>query len=369
MKKQLLFIAFLINAAISNAQITITNADFATAGDTFRISTSGGFGITDLDSTGPNRIWDYSNLTALSQTIDTFVSVSSTPILYQFYFNNQFLYPLTKATVATKINVPLLPPGVPLTLSNAFGFYKVNSTAFSQVGFGATISGLPTSIPYDSLDFVYRFPMNFGNTDSCNYKFQLSIPNIGYLRRRAKRVNEVDGWGTLITPFGTFSTLRIKSTTYATDTVYISQLMFGTQIVQQPAVEYKWIGTNGGIPYLTINASADSIPIITTVRYQDSIRPVISIGVNEIKNQLEDLTLYPNPTDGAALLSFHQEKAGKVYIEIYESSGKFIRTLFEANLPEGLNYLPVDLSKEAKGLYFVRVKNDDFSISKKINRL
>ena len=250
MKKILLVSLFAFCVSLSQAQITITKNDFAIAGDTFRVSNAAGFGITNVDSTGANMTWDYSTLTALTQTVDTFVSVSSTPFLYQFYFNNAIIYPNTKATVATKINVPALPAGAPITLTNAYGFYKVNTAAFSQVGFGATISGLPTSIPYDSLDYVYRFPMNYGNMDSCKYKFQLSIPNIGYLRRRASRVNEIDGWGTLITPFGTFSTLRVKSTTYATDTIYITSISFGTQIVQAPSVEYKWIGTNSGIPYL-----------------------------------------------------------------------------------------------------------------------
>ncbi len=369
MKKRLLLLSFAFCTTFSFAQITISNSDFASAGDTFRVSTAAGFGINDLDSSGANRTWDYSTLTALTQTIDTFVAVGATPLLYQFYFNNQFVYPATKATVATKISVPALPAGVPITLSNAYGFYKVNSTAFSQVGFGATISGIPTSIPYDSLDYVYRFPMNFGNSDSCNYKFQLSIPNIGYLRRRAKRVNVVDGWGTLITPYGSFNTLRVKSTTYATDTIYITQLMFGTQIVQDPSVEYKWIGTNSGIPYLTINANADSIPLITTVRYRDSIRPVISIGLQDIKNPLHHFQVYPNPSEEQSLISFQQETAGKVSVELYHSNGKKVRSLLEATLPEGVNFIPLDLSKESSGLYLIRISNNNFSLSKKISRL
>lgn len=369
MKKTFLLFILALFSIYTKAQITITKNDFAIAGDTFRISNSAGLGISNVDSTGANMTWDYSNLIALNQTVDTFVAVTSTPFLYQLYFNNQFVYPNTKATVATKINVPALPAGAPITLSNAYGFYKVNVAAFAQVGFGATISGLPTSIPYDSLDYVYRFPMNYGNVDSCKYKFQLSLPGIGYLRRRARRVNEVDGWGTLITPFGTFNTLRVKSTTYATDTIYITSLSFGTQIVQQPTVEYKWIGTNSGIPYLTINATADSIPLITSVSYRDSLRQTISIGVKPLENKLADFAIYPNPMNAQSVLTFTQEHAGKVELELYDASGKLIRTLQKGTMPKGLNVYPLDLSKENAGLYFVKIKNESVTLTKKISRL
>ncbi|HRH64207.1 MAG TPA: T9SS type A sorting domain-containing protein [Bacteroidia bacterium] len=369
MKKITFLLSTLILGIAAQAQITITKNDFAIAGDTFRISNAAGLGITDLDSTGANRTWDYSALTAVTQTVDTFVSVSSTPLLYQLYFNNQFVYPNTKATVATKINTPTLPPGAPITISNTYGFYKVNTSAFSQVGFGATISGLPTSIPYDSLDYVYRFPMNYGNVDSCKYKFQLSIPNIGYLRRRARRVNVVDGWGTLITPFGTFNTLRVKSTTYATDTIYITQLMFGTQIVQQPTVEYKWIGTNSGIPYLTINATADSIPQITSVSYRDSLRvPLISIGIEKLPTVIRDAAIYPNPATSQSLITFTLEKAGKVQLELVDAQGRLIEKLMEATLPEGIAVYPIDMSSKAKGLYFVRINNGSSPITLKLSK-
>ncbi len=368
MKKIVLLLSILFIVEKSKAQISITKNDFAVAGDTFRVSNASGIGINNLDSTGANITWDYSSLAALTQSVDTFVAVSSTPFLYQLYFNNQFLYPNTKASVATKIPVPALPAGAPITLSNAYGFYKVNTAAYAQVGFGATISSLPTSIPYDSLDYVYRFPMNFGNQDSCKYKFQLSLPSIGYLRRRATRLNKVDGWGTLITPFGTFNTLRVKSTTYATDTIYISQLMFGTQIIQQPTVEYKWIGVNSKIPYLTINASDGPLKTVTSVTYRDSLRPVFSVGIVD-ENKINALSLFPNPAEAKSLLTFEQKRGGNVSIELYDATGKLVQQVYNNYLPSGLNAFPLDLTGNKSGLYFVRIKNDSFSITKKLNRI
>ena len=369
MKKYILVSSLVLFFGLSKAQITISKNDFANAGDTFRISTASGVGINNVDSTGANMIWDYSSLTSLSQTVDTFVSVASTPALYQFYFNNQFLYPNTKATIATKISLPSIPSGAGITISNAIGYAKVNSISYAQVGFGATISGIPTSIPYDSVDYQYRFPMNYGNVDSCKYKFQISIPSLGYLRRRASRVNHVDGWGTLITPYGTFQTLRVKSFIYATDTIYISAIMFGTQLVQPTSIEYKWIGIHSGIPYLQINANDGVIPTITSVMYRDSLRPSIFTGVNNLENPVSDIEIYPNPSNAQSILSFLQTKSSRVSIEIYDATGKMIDEVYSNMLPEGFTTFSINLSNKATGLYFVRIKNDTFSVVKKLNKI
>ena len=367
MKKSSLIAVCLVIMSNCFAQITITKNDFAVAGDTFRVSTAAGIGINNVDSTGANMTWDYSGLTAITQRVDTFVAVSATPFLYQFYFNNQFTYPNTKATVATKIPTPTLPQGAPITLSNTYGFYKVNTQAFAQVGFGATISGLPTSIPYDSLDYVYRFPMNYGNSDSCKYKFQLSIPNIGYLRRRATRVNEVDGWGTLITPYGTFPTLRVKSTTYATDTIYITQLMFGTQIVQAPSVEYKWIGTTSGIPYLTVNATDGPNPTISSIVYRDSVRQVINLGMKE-ENPIQESTIYPNPANDYCTLSFSLKHAGNISIELFDAKGASVRKVMNAFLPDGMTRLPLTIKDIKPGLYFAKISTENYQSQLKFNK-
>jgi hypothetical protein len=93
MKKYCWILTLIFTIQFAQAQITITKNDFAIAGDTMRLSNATGFVINDLDSTGPNHLWDYSNLIALNQTVDTFVAVSSTPFRYQLYFNTHFLYP------------------------------------------------------------------------------------------------------------------------------------------------------------------------------------------------------------------------------------------------------------------------------------
>src|ERR1700739_2227788 len=83
------------------SQITISQADMPQPGDTIRLSMSNDtVGLPTPALTGAGITWNYSALVPRSQTIDTFLSVSSTPLAYQLYFNDIALYPKYKSTVA-----------------------------------------------------------------------------------------------------------------------------------------------------------------------------------------------------------------------------------------------------------------------------
>ena len=200
MKKHvILYLLSLLVAANIDAQITISNNDMPQPEDTVRLSTTTiSSGLPAFALTGTNYTWDYSQLVPMSQTVDTFLSVSTTPFAYQLYFNNAILYPAYVSTVAQAAPNP--PTIQPVSITDVINYYKNSSSAYENVGFGAKINSLPASVRDDSIDFIYRFPMNYGNSDSCNSAYHLAIPNLGYYGAKQHRVNHVDGWGTLKTP-------------------------------------------------------------------------------------------------------------------------------------------------------------------------
>ena len=77
---------FLFSPLFSQAQITITDADLPNANDTFRVSTASILTPVDLTLTGANYTWDFSTLVSTSQTVDSFISVSSTGLIYSLFF-------------------------------------------------------------------------------------------------------------------------------------------------------------------------------------------------------------------------------------------------------------------------------------------
>ena len=224
MKKSYIIIVFilLIINVYSYSQIVIDNTDMPTAGEYYYISNNITVNNADYKNSGADYSWDFSKLTPATHSTDTFVSVSTTPSAFQFFYNNSFLNPTHKASVAQPEKTLNLIPS--FNLSDVLTFYQVTDNVFSIVGYGVYLSSVPLPIEYDNADVIYKLPLNFGNIDSNTANIELSIPNTGYFSQVKKRKDTVDGWGTITTPFGTFQALRVKTVISEKDSIYLDTL-------------------------------------------------------------------------------------------------------------------------------------------------
>ena len=64
-------------------QITLDSTDFASSGDTVRISEALPV-LSGFDATGANYSWDFSSLSPESQELKNYYSMSAVPILVNF---------------------------------------------------------------------------------------------------------------------------------------------------------------------------------------------------------------------------------------------------------------------------------------------
>ena len=250
-------LVFLINQQLY-AQIVINQSDMPLPGDTIRLSSTvavpSGFAQTSMDTT-----WNFSVLQAMSQRVDTFVMATATPSAYQLFF---VLF--GGANLASPRNAAPI-PGLPI--NNGFAFFKNSSSAYSELGSAYTVQGAPIPAKYDVPDKYYQFPMNPGSVWSSTSKFEITVPSFAYLGMEKTRTNIVDGWGTLITPFGTFQTLRVKSTVIEYDSIYIDSISLGIPVLRN-FTEYKWLAKGKGLPVLQINEENN----LVTAIYRDSVR-------------------------------------------------------------------------------------------------
>jgi gliding motility-associated-like protein len=273
MKKQIFAALLFLSLYRLSAQITITSADMPNTGDNILISVNNSLANFHKDSTGANYLWDYSNLIPDSQRYVNFVSPLTTPYAFGFFSSSYG----TRNYTPDQLPWSLI--GTPPT--NGYDFYKKSNANYKITGSGITESGLPIPETYTPGDIVYKFPLNYLQKDSSSSQFGFAIPNQGYYGKKQKRVNEVDGWGTLITPYGTFSTLRIKSTLTITDSIYLDTVHFGFNIPRPIAYEFKWLANGMKIPLLEIdaNAAGDSIMVAPSVSFntQNSC-PIVNEG-------------------------------------------------------------------------------------------
>ncbi len=362
-KYKYLPLLFVLVANSAFCQLTITNVDLLSGADAIRMSQASLLNLADTKLTGVGYTWNYDSLKPILQFVDTFVSVSSTPFLYQLYFNNP-LSPKYKASCAQK--APDINVLSQVQLSNTYNYFKNSITEYSVVGFGSTINGAPLSVKYDSTDVIYKFPLNFGNKDSSISKYVVSIPTLGYYGQRMKRVNEVEGWGTLSTPYGVFSVLKVKSTLYRTDTLFYSALNIGANFPLPVQYEYKWLTTGKKLPVLQINVN--NLGAVTRVIYQDSMRAgVIHVGINQLVSESK-FEIFPNPTNDNINVTYTVNESGAVKLDLVDIHGSLIETLINQQQSNGI-YSSIFNLKElniAKGIYFVKLSIADNLLIEKL---
>ncbi len=335
MRTLLLFASIAACTAVS-AQITIGPDDMPNAGDTIRYRNTVATAV-DINLTGADVVWDLGDLAIQAEGADTMVSVGSTPILYQLFFNNIFLYPQHRADHAVK--------GTDfgfqqLSLQDVYDYFRADDNGFFNVGFGANVNGLPTSVRRIPVDRIHAFPMNFGDTDVVPSAFSVSVPGLFTFGQDQIRTNEVDGWGTLVLPGNTFEVLRVKSTLQRSDTIFVDQFGFGFRIPEPETIEYKWIAAGMGKPVLQVITTGG---IATSARF--FYEPEITTNVTEQVGT--DPLLFPNPANNEVFL--RSEGNGTVQIVITDPLGRTVH----AQRSNGGAVQRIDLAGFAEGAYTV----------------
>lgn len=350
----LLCIYLLLVATPLISQITITREDMPDVNDTIRLSQTLTTGGIDYTLTGEDYVWDFSSLTPVTQQVDTFVSVISTPPVYQFVF----LYPFV-ATIAQPVPDIDFIPGFEIT--DGYFYYKETDAQFHQAGVAFKLSDLPLPLKFDEPDILYTFPMNYGNVDSCESSLELNLPDVIYLSMESDRKNTVDGWGTLVTPFGSYETLRLKSEVSQYDSVYIDSLNIGIGIPRN-FIQYKWMANGMGVPLLEINVEGS----IVTVSYIDSVRVITALDDRVARE--EGLKIYPNPSSDWIRVEWEDEQCNTAVLHVLDGKGtEFFRKecypVHAAYFRESIS--PADLNL-TPGLYLVCVSTEKMFISRKV---
>ncbi len=308
----LLFASFVF--LTTTAQIAITKSDLPQAGETYYTAQSFLTSYSDSD-TGPNYTWDFTDLDSTGIDTVDYVSVSQTPLAYQFYFNNPLLYPAYVATEATKGSDFSL--GGQLTVTNVYLYTKTATSKFEEVGQGFSLNGFPFSVKYDDIRTIFDLPLTYNDQGSDHYKYLISIPTLGAMGQEGDVDYTVDGWGTVMTPFGTFDAVRVKHEISKEDTIYLDTLGFGFKIPSQETV-YEWYAQNEGIPVLTI--VKNGIGIVTSVKYKTLPGPN-SVGKRKALTSVE---VFPQPAGEMLYVTVGSYTAGDVKININSIDGRIL---------------------------------------------
>lgn len=255
----------------TEAQIQITQSNLPSINDTFRFSVAPLGGTFDFKQTGANFTWDYSDLDLSSQDLYRFQSLGSTP--YATLLLSGMPFGAIGYKVADSIGAGQF------AFKNLYNFFEKKSNVWRAVGTGFTLSVLPLPAGgiYSDFDEIYQLPLNYNDFDSSTFQVTTPLGNqlfqLGTFKQKGYRLNKVEGWGTITTPYGNnISCLKIKSTVVETDSLKISTPAFN---VGFPAnrVEYKWLSTTEKIPVLeVVGIEIGGVFTPNQIRYRDRFR-------------------------------------------------------------------------------------------------
>ncbi|MCB0852294.1 MAG: PKD domain-containing protein, partial [Bacteroidetes bacterium] len=246
-------------------------------------------GGPDFVQTGTNFSWDYGNLVPNTQETRSYIDPDNggyqTSWITDCIFNGGGIFAcpgkwndLTNLALENDDNTSflnLLPVGV----SNIVTHYDKDNGLLREPMLGMSVGAgglsLPIPLNYDIPDTIYRFPIDYLDVDSSEKAFSLDLTGFGadfIYDLKQKRVNTVEGWGEIITPYDTFpNTLKMRTVIYHQDSTTIGGNTLPANITTE--VQYSWFDKGTGIPVLVAKGLlVAGVEVITSVDFLDSVR-------------------------------------------------------------------------------------------------
>ncbi len=364
MKKTGLLIAMLFFISSLFSQPVLNNSLNFTIGDTYRIDGYYDVPVIDPGEPGANKVWDFEEIVG-EMFIEGEPAICVDPATTPFADS--------AAAGASQICTKSQNTG-------EFGPYEYFHTtgSFSDaLGIGWYEAGNTSYGDYDPPHRYLSYPLAYGDSYDFNYDYMSYHLDFGYYYYRDSGYVEViaDGWGSIITPLGTFpNVLRLKviSTAHSWYRFDAGEpWMYTGEFV---TTSYQWYAPDIKVPLMNIQIEEFARPNFFETIPEHCLIPCgqLSAGYQQEQSRKGGLNIvqylaaydfstdihelsaagfvvYPNP----AKTSFHiQSRRGLKAdaVVIYDGSGKEVfKRAAEAHSVEGLTLSP--------GLYVVEIQS------------
>lgn len=339
------------------AQITLTSSNFCGANQSYVFSQTLDLQI-DYSTTGANHTWDFSNLASSSQK--TFVTKPMTSLsFFSTIAFGSFAPAQYKATYfhsTTDIPLAQITSVLPVSITDMNAFVKNETSKITQVGYEFKVQGQGLGFRSDTIETKYVLPLNYGDSYQSRGYTSLDMNPIydAKWKQSRQRYSSVDGWGSIITPFGQFDALRIHHIIHEKDSIYLSVSGTGMwlPLTIPETHEYEWRSTSDKEAILRIKTNVVlGNEVVTSIEYRDNL-----LGLSENNNAFQ-IEVYPNPASSLIFVNSEKEIEG---LFIVDQAGKVVKEMSGNDLFTG-----VDISELHRGTYAVVVKSNSlYSISR-----
>lgn len=357
MKKKLLSLITLIGAGVlASAQITINDTHIVGIGDVVE-QAQDTLPTVGIGSAGANQTWNFSSIQ--QHTLDSlfFKNPSTLPGNGDFPTSNLGLKDSNE--------------------DSSWTFLTKNTAGLFVDGIHQIQSGQPTSIPITAT--IITFPSTMGTSfgDTWNgilFTFPLGQDPDGpgphgtvdslRVTREAVVNSNIDSWGNVTTPFGTFASLRQIVIEEDADTTWqlvsgvwevmstTTQTFLATFGVNQSKFAYdtirtaRWWTNDVSAKFPIIEMDYEANGSVNSVSWQKN-SPFV--GVEEM-NAKPIFSLYPNPAKD--IINISTDKIENSIISIFDITGKEVKSI-DFNSPT----ISLNINDLDAGVYFYTVTN------------
>jgi len=339
----------LLSAQLLNAQIVLNNNDLPKTGDA-QISVM----VDSIQSInllpgekGENIFWDFSYLSGKESDTVKWVSATAT--------TNYSKFPLAVLAInkaCTKVHSHVTHTDIETCKHD---FYIKNENGLFY--YGSDVQGI---LKYSVTRTIFPI-LKYG--DSIKNESRLIYYSAGYTQKvlHVTGFSKADAWGTIKTPAGTVSAIRI----FTSETVYDSIYTDGSAILSSKTegnYYYNWYTRDLGFPVLQISKGIlNQNSNYQTVEYAEYLTSVTT-GIEEVSKNQKFVTVYPNPFNDKATLKIHPDSNGEKYtLLIFDIYGRII--LKKENNIEG--EVVIDGRNMEQGTYFYQLSNKDINFKGK----
>jgi len=327
------------------SQITVTSSDFIGIGDVV-LSSVDSTQLTSISpgSTGTNQSWDFSSLSEDYADTTLFTNPNWTPFGSNFPTSNLVMYD---------------------NMDDMYFYLEKSSTGLYGLGIaGVLIGTTPSILPFTPKKTLLEFPLNYldsyTSVSTMIIRITGIIPNVDsmLINQNETVIHEVDAWGNVTIPLGTFNALRIYETTINIDSTWF--LAMGNWSFIDATIDttysYAWYTNDNAAGFTLVQMDYEpSTGFVSYVSYLKATPTPTSISEQSNENSFN---IYPNPA--SSKINFDMNNEENVYVDIYETTGKKVESRFLVNKNNSF-----DLSNYSEGIYFFNVREINGSIIQK----
>ena len=198
---------------------------------------------------------------------------------------------------------------------------------------------------------MYKFPVTYGSTWESEYEEQTIFFGFDNRFDYTEEV-VVDGWGELVTPYGTFEVLRVNR---------LKKMDLGFTFIE--SLEVEFVNANG-MPLATIEVDIEFGTGEIDTEYAEASLSLILTGTSAPQDLAMELperaTLhqnYPNPFNPSTLISYDLAEASLVSLDIYSLTGTRVLSVIDNSYQSaGSHTVTVDASGLSSGVYIYQLR-------------